>query len=222
MHNCLPFCLFFKLLLLIATSSHAEEWRKLDWQEKKNEDGIQIFTSKVSNSKYDAVYGSMLVKGSANSLVALVQDTASCPRWADLCKKSRVHKKISATEFYVYTYNDVPFPVSDRDVLAKINWYQDPNTQQIRMISKPVSGIVNKTNAVRIEEADSRWYFTPLKDGTTKVETYAHINPNGPIPGWLTNLLLVGSPFKTMKNMRSLIEEGAYANSSSIFKDSSK
>jgi hypothetical protein len=194
-----------------------KDWRNYNWKEKKNKDGIKIYTSNIKNSKYDAVYGTMIVNSAVNSLVALVRDTEACQQWADLCKESRVEKKISEVEYYVYTYNDIPFPVTDRDVVAKVKWSQDPNILNVIMTTEAVAGIVENTNAVRIEEADSRWYFLPQEDGTTKVETFAHINPNGPTPAWLTNMLLVGSPFKTMRDMRNIVEGGAYADADNIF-----
>lgn len=159
----------------------------------------------------------MNVKGKVESIVALVLDVDKCSSWADLCKESKIVKRLSSTEFYVYTYNDVPFPVTDRYVVAHVNWQQDPNTLQVSMLTKPIEGEIEKENAVRIKDADSRWYFTPQVDGTTLVETFAHVDPNGPIPAWLSNLLQVNSPFKTMKNMRQLIESGAYKNAESIF-----
>jgi len=216
--------LIFIFLSLIFSSAHTQsndnnkDWRNYNWKEKKNKDGIKIYTANMKNSKYDAVYGTMIVNSGVNNLVALVRDTEACQQWADLCKESRVEKKISEVEYYVYTYNDIPFPVTDRDVVAKVNWSQDPNSLDVIMLTEPVMGIVEKTGAVRIKEADSRWYFLPQEDGTTKVETFAHINPNGPTPAWLTNMLLVSSPFKTMKGMRDIVEGGAYADANSIFK----
>lgn len=213
--------LLLSIVFFSAYAQHSDinnDWRDYNWREKRDKDGIKIYTSNMPNSKYDAVYGSMIVNSPINNLVALVKDTEACSQWADLCKKSRVEQIISEVEYYVYTYNDIPFPVTDRDVVAKVKWSQNTDTLAVTMTTEPVIGMVEKTDAVRIEEADSRWYFTPQADGTTKVETFAHINPNGPTPAWLTNMLLVSSPFKTMKGMREIVEGGAYANAKSIFK----
>ena len=65
--------------------------------------------------------------------------------------------------------------------------------------------------AVRVVDAVTQWHFTPLDNGQVKVENYAHINPNGPTPAWLTNLLLVDTPYKTMRSMRQIVEAGDYA-----------
>lgn len=199
------------IAFLLSTAASAQiEGVEYNWKKKKDKDGITIYTSKVPGSRYHALRGVMVVNGSASSLVSLVQDTSTCSQWVDLCREARIHKRVSETEYYVYSYNDIPFPVSDRDVVAKTVWTQNPDTLRITMSSTPTPNLVPKTKAVRIEEAFSQWHFTPRSDGTTLVENFAHINPNGPTPAWLTNRLLVSSPYKTLKNMRAMIEKGAY------------
>ena len=207
----------FKLIAIIALLSPLSvkaqvEGVSYDWTEKKSKNGITIFTSSVEGSSFMAVRGEMLVKGSVASLYALVEDLPACPDWADLCKEARVEKRISASESYVYVYNDIPFPVSDRDVYAHVVWTRDPETKRVSMTSQASNGGTPISKAVRIENAVSQWHFTPNGDGTTKVENFAHIDPNGPTPAWITNLMLVDSPYKTMLKMREIVESGAYAD----------
>lgn len=194
-----------------------------DWKVKRNKDNIQIATSKVTGSPYKAVRGEMTIKGSVAELVALVDDLPNCDRWADLCKYSEVVKKLSATERYVYIYNRVPFPIKDRDVVARIRWSKSSESGKVTMHSVATEGELSANlkplnrRAVRIKQAVSQWHFTPLDGGFVKVENFAHINPNGPTPAWLTNMLLVNSPFKTMRSMRAIIEAGDYAGAELMF-----
>ena len=185
---------------------------KYDWEQQRDKKGIIIETSSVAGSDFKAVRGEMSVKASVSSLVALVEDLPSCPDWAALCKEARVEKRISDTESYAYIYNDIPFPVSDRDVYAHVVWVQEPATRKVSMTSTATAGGTPKTDAVRIQKAVSQWHFTPNNDGTTKVENFAHIDPNGPTPAWITNMMLVDSPFKSMQNMREIVEAGSYAD----------
>lgn len=180
------------------------------WVEKKDEEGIKVYTSKVPGSKFKAVRAEMLIDAQLNSLVGLVSDSDACPKWADLCKEEKVIEQLSPTESYVYTYNDIPFPVSDRDVLAYVVWEYNDKENKVTMTSTATTGRMEKTKAVRIEKAVAHWHFTQLTGGKVQVENFAHIDPNGPTPAWLTNLLLVSSPFITMKNMRKLIQSGKY------------
>lgn len=184
---------------------------KYQWEIKKEQDGIIIYTSKVTNSKFRAVKAEMLVKGTVSGLVALVSDNDACPQWADLCEKSETIEVISDTEKYVYSYNNIPFPIKDRDVLAHVIWQYAPSTGKVSMTSTATQDRHPKIkSAVRITKAVTQWHFTPQDDGFVRVDNFAHIDPNGPTPAWVTNLLLVSSPFKTMKNMRKIIETGHY------------
>jgi hypothetical protein len=183
-----------------------------EWEEKRNKKDIVIQTSAVAGSGFRAVRGEMTVKGSVASLVALVEDLQNCPKWADLCKEARVEKRVSETESFAYIYNDIPFPVSDRDVYTHVIWTQDPITKRVSMTSNATTGGTPESKAVRIQNAVSQWHFTANQDGTTTVESFAHIDPNGPTPAWVTNMMLVDSPYKSMITMRKIIESGGYAD----------
>ncbi|MFT6100012.1 MAG: hypothetical protein ACJAYF_002563 [Arenicella sp.] len=205
-------------LLLIPNLAFAQiENIEYKWEEKRNKNGIVIQTSNVAGSSFRAVRGEMTVTGSIASLVALVEDMKSCPKWADLCREARVEKRVSATESYAYVYNDIPFPVSDRDVYTHVVWTQDPVTKRLTMTSTATSGGTPKSKAVRIENAVSQWHFSTNQDGTITVESFAHIDPNGPTPAWLTNMMLVDSPYKSMTKMRNIIESGGYADANVPF-----
>jgi hypothetical protein len=212
--------LFIMILLSTwANSSFSQvDGVNYDWELKSDKDGISVYTSTVPDSKFRAVRATMLIQGKASSLVALVMDNDACPRWADLCKESKTIETVSDTESYVYVYNDLPFPVKDRDVLTRVIWDHDLATGKVSMTSTATQDRHPKIEkAVRIKQAVSQWHFTPQDDGSVRVDNFAHIDPNGATPAWITNMLLVSSPYKTMKNMRELIESGQYADSKVAF-----
>ena len=210
--------LFLLSLFFSPWSSQAQlDGIEYDWKEKRNKDGIAIYTSRVEGSPFKAVRGEMIVKGSVASLFALVEDMSACSEWAAMCKESRVEKRVSDTESYVYILNDIPFPVRDRDVYTHVVWTRDAETKRVSMTSIASEGGPEKTKAVRIVKAVSQWHFTPNDDGTTTVGNYGHIDPNGPTPAWLSNLMLVNAPFKSMQKMREVIEAGKYKDAVSPF-----
>ncbi len=189
-----------------------------NWELKKDSDGIQVYTRKVEDSTYKAVRGVTEIETSLTSLVAVVQDSAACPQWADLCKESHVEETLSEREMYVYTHNDLPWPVTDRDVLAHVVWTQDPATQSVTMLSTATKDkLEKKKGRVRLTEAEARWIFTPLPNNKVEVVTEAHINPGGPVPAWVTNMLLVDTPFKTLTNLKTLVTRPKYQNASVDF-----
>jgi len=183
------------------------------WSLKKNTSGIQIYTSKVSGSKYKAVSASMVVESSVESLAALVMDLENCANWAAFCKRAMIVERVSPTETYVYSMNDLPFPARNRDAVMHVVWSRDQSTGQISMRSQAVLGKKEKTKGIiRVKEGIAQWYFMPQEGGKVLVKSLAHINPESDIPAWLTNRLLLGAPYKTMKKMRKIIRSGDYEN----------
>lgn len=198
------------LVLVVSNYAVAED----NWVLERDKDGIQVFTQSVGDSSFDAVRAVMVVEAKLNALVGLVRDAAACPKWAELCKESRDHEVVSEQELYVYSYNDIPWPVKDRDALTHVLWDQDPETLAVTMTAVATSDLLPVTKgAVRIVNAKTRWIFTPMDDGRVEVVSEAHIDPNGPTPAWITNLLLVETPFKTLQGMRRLVQTGRYDES---------
>ena len=193
------------------------------WELQRDHDGIRVYTSKVLNSDFLAVKGEMQVNGKVSFLVALVKDLACCPQWADLCKAARVVDEPSATEEIIYALSDAPFPVQDRDVVARALWQTDKSTGRAPMLTTAISLqdsaalIPVQKNTVRVVNANTEWHFTPVSDSVVLVETFAHIDPGGPIPAWMVNLVSVNSPFKSLQGMRKIIESGAYTNAELAF-----
>ncbi len=225
MRQILSFCCTTGRLLALATLTLAvgspSLWaadNQAAWDLKRNKQGIQVYTRSVEGSKFKAVQAKMEIEATLTELTALILDTEACSDWADLCKEARVHEQLSPTEFYVYTYNNVPWPVSDRDALAHVKWSQDPESYAVSMQAKATDGILEKRKgAVRLTEANTGWTFTPVADGKVEVVMSAHVDPAGPTPAWLTNMLLVDSPFKTMKQMRKVIAGGGYRDAKVAF-----
>ena len=201
------------LCALVGSTSNAQiSGVDYQWELQRDNDDIQIYTSEVADSKFKAVRGVSTAKGSIESAVALVLDLEACPKWADLCEKSKQVKKISDTESFVYTLNNLPFPVNDRDVVAKVVWQRDASGRVSMTSTATDSTLVPKTDAVRLKDAVAQWHFSQQDEQTVLIESFGHIDPNGATPAWITNMLLVDSPFKSIQKMRRQIESGKYQN----------
>lgn len=201
-------------LLLLSQGAVAAE----NWEQQRDRDGIQVYTRDVDGSKFKAVKSTMTIAASLRELVALVRDAAACPDWAALCKMAESIDELSETEMYVYTLNDLPWPVADRDAIAHVLWSQDPSDLAVTMIATVVSDkLPAKKGIVRLSYGTTSWHFKPTADGQVDVTSIAHVDPGGATPAWLSNRLLVDSPFDTMAGMRKIIKSNRYENSAFEF-----
>jgi len=184
------------------------------WILRKDSDNIQVYTKQVEGSSYDAVKAiTILFNVRLDSLVALIQDVEACADWADKCAQSYVYERLSDTEAYVYTHNSLPFPIKDRDVLAHVTWSQDPLSYEINMHSEATMGIMAEVKGwLRLTQANASWRFRPLASGGVEVRSEAHLNPGSSLPGWVTNMLLVDTPYQTMKSFAAEVAMPKYRN----------
>ena len=177
-----------------------------EWHLKRDRDGIQVYVSKVADSKFKAMRAHMTVETSVRSLVALITDLENCHQWASTCKHAYIMERFSPTESIVYSHNNLPFPVRDRVAYSRVNWTIDADKGAVVMRSYALSdgqyGV--RKGVIRVTDAMSEWRFTPQVDGKVLVESFVHADPNGAIPAWLTNLLMVDAPFDTMRQVRKL------------------
>lgn len=201
--------------LAAAADSKAED----DWKLRKDKLGIQVYTRKVEGSKYAEVRSTTVLQNvRLASMVALLEDAEACPDWADKCAESYVYERISETESYIYTHNAMPFPIKDRDVLAHVQWSQDTDNYEVVMKSEATTGILDKVRRrLRLTEAKASWRFKPLASGGVRITSDAHINPGSSMPGWITNMLLVDTPYVTMKSFIAEVVKPKYQSATVDF-----
>lgn len=210
-------CLLGLCVAAVASSNELSA-EKDHWVLKRDRHGIQIYTRSVEGSPYKAVKGVTSVNATLSSLVALISDTDACSDWADLCDESSVYESVSKTEKYIYMLNYLPWPVANRDVLVHVVWSQNPDNLSVSIHSQATEGLLEKNKGVvRLTQVNASWDFIPLPDGGVEVTTLAHVNPGGLLPAWITNLLLVDSPFNTLINLKKVVKRPKYQHAEVSF-----
>lgn len=189
-----------------------KEVAETEWELKRDRDGIQIYTAEITGSAHNAVRAETIVEGvRLSALVAVIEDAEACAEWADRCAESYIVERPSTTEAIIYTHNDLPFPVSDRDVTARATWSQNPQTLEVMLESMAISGVMDEVRGrVRLTQATVYWQFVPLGENRVQIINRAHINPGSALPGWVTNMLLVDTPFETLEGMVDFVKRPEY------------
>lgn len=188
------------LLSWLAPLAAAEE----AWRLEREADGIRVWTRPVEGSPHRAVRARALMAAPMEAIVTVLQDTDACREWAQFCAEAHVHETLGEEEALIYTRNDLPWPVADRDVVSHVRWTRDEASGVVRMDAVATQGeMARQRGRVRLTDASSHWTLRPLTQGI-EVTTEAHVDPGGPVPAWLTNRLLVDAPFRTLQRLRDL------------------
>ena len=189
-----------------------------DWQLKKYESGIAVYTRTAANSDFKELKAVTTVKTSLHSIVALLNDWDTYPQWVYRCGKSSTIRRISETEVIHYQTVEAPWPVDSRDFVVDVKLTQDPSSKAITIASTCKPTYIPKVDGyVRITEFKASWTLIPLKDGSIQVIYQLLVDPGGYVPAWLVNLAVVDGPFETTLHFKDWIMKEKYQKASVPF-----
>ncbi len=215
MKNTKTVSLFLFSLLFITLSSFQNTY---NWQLKKIENGITIYTRTPENSKYKELKAVYQIKTSLSSIIALLNDFESFPKWVYRCEKSMALKKDSDSHIIRYQTVVAPWPVDNRDMILEVNSFQDKKTKIVYQKVNSIPDYIPLVKGhVRVREFRALWTLIPLKNGFVEVNYELLVNPGGNIPAWLVNLALVDGPFDTSVKMREMLMNEKYQKTTYSF-----
>jgi hypothetical protein len=148
------------------------------WVLQKNENGIALYTRVREGSSIKEVRVVNCVKSSLSSIVALMMETTNYPNWIYGCSESSPLKVVSQKELYNYQVSDLPWPLSDRDVICHFVISQDSATGIITLLKTGIPNYIpEKKSMVRLPHFDSEYRFIPFSKDSVRVELELSIDP---------------------------------------------
>lgn len=191
----------------------SEQHNDSDWKKVKESEGIMVFTRTSDSTDLKMVKVVAEAKANLSSLVALVKDINNHKNWFYFYKLSKILKKYSETHWIYYGQTNVPWPLSDRDIVSNVVLHQDSITKVVTITSHTLNNYYPvQKDFVRIPFAYLQWKFVPLEDGNVKIILVVEVNVGGKIPLWLMKATATKGPFHTMKNFLREVKKQKYAH----------
>jgi hypothetical protein len=208
--------------VLFSFSIHAAASDSSEWELEKEKEDIQlkIYTREISGSSLKEFKGEMIVEAKLTTLAALLLDSNAAPQWMHQCEKFEVIEQSDPRNAVIYFINAAPWPASDRDAVISSSMIQDPETLTLRVdIKALVDRLPKNDDYVRIPRMTGLWSFSLLSDGKVKVVYQVHAEPGGSLPAWLTNSVVVDTPYYTLRNMLKMLKLEKYQQADISFID---
>ncbi|MBD2860148.1 hypothetical protein IB286_14190 [Spongiibacter sp. KMU-158] len=183
------------------------------WRLEKDSNGILIATRPVEGSAYREIRASTTIEGRVSSIVALLQDMSYWPKLNKIISSAELLQQLNASESQLYFQMDMPWPVTDRDVLYHRTIHQDDKSHAVILTDRALTGILPEKNGkVRVIESVQQWTLLPNDQGGVDVTWITHTDPNGPLPAKMVNWLSVGPPHESISVLRAAIERGEFSD----------
>ncbi|MDX1942960.1 MAG: START domain-containing protein [Saprospiraceae bacterium] len=207
--------LFFAFALLAMTPAFSQQ---NEWKLKKQVDDLKVYVRKSEHSTIKEIKVVYTAEASLSNIIAVLRDVSAFPEWIYACSETKLLERPSDTETIYYSKMDFPFPMSDRDFVAKSKLSQDTRTKEIHIL---VNGLPNhipaKENIVRLPSLHINWHITPVSLKKAIVEYHLVSDPGGWIPDWAVNMAIDKGPVNSMKEFKEMLTKEKYKSTKLAF-----
>ena len=191
----------FLLLGGISTSTNIAEWDLVTEDET-----TKVFTRKSKNSSIKEIRIVTQFNADIATLKEVLGDVKAYPSWVFKCMGSEKISAVNDHEFHYYLMTDMPYPVSNRDLVVHTkNWSQN-NSYFSKSVATP-DFVSEKAGMVRVPKFSSFWEVTPISNQTIQIEYEASTDPGGYLPAWVVNLGITKGPINTMQSLKEEVEK---------------
>lgn len=202
---------WYTLLLLSIQSFAFSQSKNTEWKLKKEVEDLQIYVRKSATSDIKEIKVRYLANASLSNIVAVLKDVSAFPEWIYSCAEARVLERVSDFETIYYSRIAFPFPMSDRDFIAKSKLWQDAKTKEVFIkVTGDYQYLPPKKDLVRLPKLVINWHIKPLTAHKAMVEYHLVSDPGGSIPDWATNMAVDKGPTNSMKNFKDMLSKSKY------------
>ena len=190
--------LVFLLALELAVNSiNAQE----SWTLKKNMEGIRIYTRSVEGKNIKEYKAITWVDA---PMEAVIQELLTAPVYLNtpLPDVSYLVSEENNSEYVFYVKKELPWPIRDRDVVTSLKIAHKDQKQCKLLLKALPEGLPKSKGILRVKELMGHWLIETSEEGKTKVVQQLFFDPEGTLPDFLVNSLLVRGPFQTFSDLK--------------------
>jgi hypothetical protein len=178
-----------------------------DWQQRKDQDGIKVFTKKSREPGVISYRWISTVAVESNRLLGFLEDVDRFPEWKDGCSESRRMGEQEDGGYLYYVVYDFPFPFRDRYMVVDVSVYEEDGGGVTILESRSADEIdLEDKGMTRITNFWETSRLIRKTETSVEVHTEGFFDPGGNIPAWLTNIHVDNSPIRTVKRLKEKLE----------------
>lgn len=188
-----------------------------DWVLVKNDKmrNIKTYAKQEDGKHFRSFKVEATLDGTLEAGARVLLDFENYNKWYWEVLETKLLKRVSPTEYYIYFVHRAPYGLPNRDVILHAT--VDPPTKQKRSITLRVRAapdyMDDKPPLIRMRAEDMTVSFTPLPDNKVQVEAEGYIDPGGTAPNWAVNYIQRNAPYSVILGMQRMVIKDEYAHS---------
>lgn len=169
------------------------------WQVVKRDKlhGISTYYKREDGKRYRSFKAEVELGNTLDAAACHQLDIDNYPRWFMNVDQSRILKRVSDTEFYMYLKLKAPLGVPARDVPLHvvIRPYNPKSGEVIISYSALPDYLPLTADVVRIQVYEVVTSISPQENGKSHEVTEGYVEPGGAAPTWLVNYFQRQMPY---------------------------
>lgn len=202
-----------RLLLIIFSIAFYLSASAQKWEMVKEKDGITIYTQVEEGTKLKGYKGESYINAPASRVLDVIENVNNTDWWDKNLTQIKVlqYEKYKRARYYLVY--DLPWPVTDRDLCVEVKVETNSATGVSKVKAGPLPGVIpEKPEIIRIKDYHQTWTIEPAGSNRSRVILEGFIDPEGTIPDWVINWLIVDSPVKIIEGLRQKLEKNIPAS----------
>ena len=190
--------LFFLLLTSFVSIGQS------DWVLKKDDNNIKIYTRSVANESIEEYKAITVIDSKIDDVI---DKLIAAPKY-NTTRESGISyyvKQLSENEHLYYAHKALPWPIRDRDIITLLTVEKISESKYKLVLKSAPKFIPKKDKTIRITELKGHWLIEENGD-KTRVTQQLFVNPEGTLPAFVINSLLIKGPFKTFSELRQSLK----------------
>ena len=210
------------LLLTTLWANTLTQVPDASWTPLFEEEGIEVSMYLPAGRDLPVFRAQGVFSENLYEILAVLDDVPRHTQWMVRMAESREVEKTGDLDRVLYNRFDVPWPVSDRDSLVRIQAIFNQKKQEADVVFTRVvhSGMPELEGVVRIPKMESLAKLRFLSEKRTEVTYVLDIDPGGTIPTWLVKWIIKRIPLKLLRQLKQQINDtrGQYGDFISRYK----
>lgn len=187
------------------------------WVLTRESDGIKVFTKKEGSYKFETFKATVTINTSVNNFISVLNNIEIFPKWGHNIKSANLLERSGDTLQIYYSEAKAPFPYKNRDgiYLNRFKWFSETKTLMVDI--EVLDGYLDLDEKYVRVKGYGYWEIKELPNNKIDVIFSMQIDPGGSIPSWLANMFVTDTPFKTLLNLKELLESEGFEKHSYNF-----
>lgn len=195
--------LLLALSSAITCAAHANE---APWTLEREDERIALYSRPVAGSPFLAVKVVAVIDAPVEKVATLLGDGNGCSAWRPMCKSSEVLETVSDSERLVYLVLDLPWPVTDRDLVVRSIAHVDTQARTLHVNLASASSEHPEQDYVRAEST-GEYALKPVGDIQSEFTYIQHTDIGGDLSPDMINPSLLSETFDDVRRLQALAEK---------------